>query len=96
MNSADHGRQTVDISVPMIKKGASVLISAYLSFFVCFVSSLEQKMGLRSPTLGKALGLSIMNVKKETGGFFNLNTVNNLPASSRTVTTTAGVWLPNI
>lgn len=30
------------------------------------------------PKLGKALGLSIMNVKKETGSFFNLNTVNNL------------------
>ena len=43
------------------------MISAYLSFFVCFVSSLEQKMGLRSPKLG----LSIMNVKKETGSFFN-------------------------
>ena len=30
------------------------------------------------PKLGKALGLSVMNVKKETGSFFNLNTVNNL------------------
>ena len=30
------------------------------------------------PKLGRALGLSIMNVKKETGSFFNLNTVNNL------------------
>ena len=30
------------------------------------------------PKLGRALGLSIMNVKKETVSFFNLNTVNNL------------------
>ena len=30
------------------------------------------------PKLGKVLGLSVMNVKKETGSFFNLNTVNNL------------------
>jgi hypothetical protein len=28
--------------------------------------------------LGRALGQSIMNVKKETGSFFSLNTVNNL------------------
>ena len=30
------------------------------------------------PKLGKVLGLSVMNVKKENAGFFNLNTVNNL------------------
>ena len=30
------------------------------------------------PKLGKVLGLSVWNVKKETGSFFNLNTVNNL------------------
>jgi transposase-like protein len=30
------------------------------------------------PKLGKVLGLSVMNVKKETGSFFSLNTVNNL------------------
>ena len=30
------------------------------------------------PKLGKVLGLSVWNVKKETGSFFNLNMVNNL------------------
>ena len=30
------------------------------------------------PKLGKVLGLTVMNVKKETASFFNLNTVNNL------------------
>ena len=30
------------------------------------------------PKLGKVLGLSVLNVKKETGSFFNLNMVNNL------------------
>jgi transposase-like protein len=30
------------------------------------------------PRLGKILGITVMNVKKESAGFFNLNTVNNL------------------
>lgn len=30
------------------------------------------------PRLGKILGITVMNVKKESANFFNLNTVNNL------------------
>ncbi len=40
-------------------------------------SSLRTELNVY-PKLGKVLGLSVMNVKKETGSFFNLNTVNNL------------------
>ena len=55
-------RDVVDIYTGHVKKGTLFLTDGMNVY----------------PKLGRALGLSIMNVKKETGSFFNLNTVNNL------------------
>jgi hypothetical protein len=46
--------------------------------------------------LGRALGQSIMNVKKETGSFFSLNTVNNLHSFIKNRYYDYRVWLPSI